>query len=150
MASEGGAQTDGFRFKFLLPLAPCQCFGPVNSRNGVVKPARFGISGREGQKHGRALLSGQVAGPGGHLHGLRSVAQLGPGIGGGDPGAVLQGLREIRLLPQCLCVMVHGFANAAQMLQGEDIAQCVVTIARLHPRAVVRELVITPLYQEYA
>jgi NAD(P)-dependent dehydrogenase (short-subunit alcohol dehydrogenase family) len=38
----------------------------------------------------------------------------------------------------------------AQMLQGDDIAQCVVTIARLHPRAVVRELVITPLYQEYA
>lgn len=38
----------------------------------------------------------------------------------------------------------------AQMLQPEDIAACVVTIAKLPPRAVVPELVITPLYQEYA
>ncbi len=38
----------------------------------------------------------------------------------------------------------------AQMLQPEDVAACVVTIAKLDPRAVVRELVITPLYQDYA
>ena len=38
----------------------------------------------------------------------------------------------------------------AQMLQPEDVAQCVVTIAKLPPRAMVPELVITPLYQEYA
>ena len=38
----------------------------------------------------------------------------------------------------------------AQMLQPEDVAACVVTIAKLDPRAVVRELVITPLDQEYA
>jgi len=38
----------------------------------------------------------------------------------------------------------------AQMLQPEDVAACVVTIAKLPPRAVVPELVITPLYQEYA
>jgi NAD(P)-dependent dehydrogenase (short-subunit alcohol dehydrogenase family) len=38
----------------------------------------------------------------------------------------------------------------AQMLLPEDIAEMVVAIARLHPRAVVPELVITPLYQEYA
>jgi NAD(P)-dependent dehydrogenase (short-subunit alcohol dehydrogenase family) len=38
----------------------------------------------------------------------------------------------------------------AQMLQPDDIAACVVTIAKLPPRALVPELVITPLYQEYA
>lgn len=38
----------------------------------------------------------------------------------------------------------------AQMLRPEDIAACVVTIARLPPRVVVPELVIVPLYQSYA
>lgn len=38
----------------------------------------------------------------------------------------------------------------AQMLQPEDIAACVLTIAMLPPRVLVPELVITPLYQEYA
>jgi NAD(P)-dependent dehydrogenase (short-subunit alcohol dehydrogenase family) len=38
----------------------------------------------------------------------------------------------------------------AQMLQPEDIAACVVTIAKLPSRALVPELVMTPLYQEYA
>lgn len=38
----------------------------------------------------------------------------------------------------------------AQMLQPDDIAACVVAIAKLPPRALVPELVITPLYQEYA
>lgn len=38
----------------------------------------------------------------------------------------------------------------AQMLQPEDIASLVVTIAKLPPRAVVPEIVITPLYQEFA
>jgi len=38
----------------------------------------------------------------------------------------------------------------AQMLKPEDIAACVVTIAKLPPRVLVPELVITPLYQEYA
>ena len=38
----------------------------------------------------------------------------------------------------------------AQMLQPEDIAACVLTIAKLPPRALVPELVITPLYQEYS
>jgi len=38
----------------------------------------------------------------------------------------------------------------AQMLQPEDVAACVVTIAKLPPRVVVPELVITPLYQDYA
>ncbi len=36
------------------------------------------------------------------------------------------------------------------MLQGEDIAQIVATIAELPPRAHVWEVVVTPLYQEYA
>jgi len=38
----------------------------------------------------------------------------------------------------------------AQMLRPEDIAACVVTIARLPSRAVVPELVIVPAYQNYA
>lgn len=38
----------------------------------------------------------------------------------------------------------------AQMLKPEDLAACVVTIAKLPPRALVAELIITPLYQEYA
>ncbi len=38
----------------------------------------------------------------------------------------------------------------AQMLQPEDIAALVVAIARLPHRALVPEVVITPLYQEYA
>jgi len=38
----------------------------------------------------------------------------------------------------------------AQMIKPEDIAACVVTIAKLPPRALVPELVITPVYQEYA
>ena len=38
----------------------------------------------------------------------------------------------------------------AQMLKPEDIAACVVTIAKLPSRALVPELVITPLYQDYA
>jgi len=38
----------------------------------------------------------------------------------------------------------------AQMLKPEDVAACVVTIAKLPARALVPELVITPLYQEYA
>ncbi len=38
----------------------------------------------------------------------------------------------------------------ARMLFPEDIAVMVVAIAKLHPRALVPELVITPLYQEYA
>jgi NADP-dependent 3-hydroxy acid dehydrogenase YdfG len=38
----------------------------------------------------------------------------------------------------------------AQMLQPEDIAALVVAIAKLPPRALVPELVVTPLYQEYA
>ncbi len=38
----------------------------------------------------------------------------------------------------------------AQMLQPEDIAACVVTIAKLPSRVLVPELLITPLYQEYA
>jgi NAD(P)-dependent dehydrogenase (short-subunit alcohol dehydrogenase family) len=38
----------------------------------------------------------------------------------------------------------------AQMLQPDDIGACVVAIAKLPSRAVVPELVITPLYQEYA
>ncbi len=38
----------------------------------------------------------------------------------------------------------------AQMLKPEDIAACVVTIAKLPHRALVPELIITPLYQEYA
>lgn len=38
----------------------------------------------------------------------------------------------------------------ARMLQPEDIAACVVTIAKLPERVLVPELVITPLYQEYA
>jgi len=40
--------------------------------------------------------------------------------------------------------------KVAQMLQPEDIAACVVTIAKLPPRASVPELVITPLYQGFA
>lgn len=38
----------------------------------------------------------------------------------------------------------------AQMLMPEDIAALVVTIAKLPPRALVAEVVVTPLYQEYA
>lgn len=38
----------------------------------------------------------------------------------------------------------------AKMVHPEDIAACVVTIARLPPHVLVPELVITPLYQEYA
>ena len=38
----------------------------------------------------------------------------------------------------------------AQMLMPEDIAAMVVTVAKLSPRALVPEIVITPLYQEYA
>lgn len=38
----------------------------------------------------------------------------------------------------------------ARMVHPEDIAACVVTIARLPPHVLVPELVITPLYQEYA
>ncbi|NLS92206.1 MAG: SDR family oxidoreductase [Planctomycetaceae bacterium] len=38
----------------------------------------------------------------------------------------------------------------AKMLLPEDIASMVVALAKLHPRAVVNELVITPLYQGYA
>lgn len=38
----------------------------------------------------------------------------------------------------------------AQMLQPEDIAACVVMVAKLPPRAVVPELVITPPYMPYA
>lgn len=38
----------------------------------------------------------------------------------------------------------------AEMLQPEDIAQMVVAIAKLPPRALVAEVVMTPLYQEYA
>jgi NAD(P)-dependent dehydrogenase (short-subunit alcohol dehydrogenase family) len=38
----------------------------------------------------------------------------------------------------------------AQMLLPEDIASLVVAIAKLPPRALVPELVITPLYQEYS
>ncbi len=37
-----------------------------------------------------------------------------------------------------------------QMLQPEDIAAMVVAVAKLPPRAVVPEMVITPLYQEYS
>ncbi|MHB8899387.1 MAG: SDR family oxidoreductase [Thermoguttaceae bacterium] len=40
--------------------------------------------------------------------------------------------------------------RVAKMLMPEDIASMVVALARLHPRAVVNELVITPLYQGYA
>jgi NAD(P)-dependent dehydrogenase (short-subunit alcohol dehydrogenase family) len=38
----------------------------------------------------------------------------------------------------------------AQMVTPEDIAACVVTIAKLPAQVLVPELVITPLYQEYA
>jgi NADP-dependent 3-hydroxy acid dehydrogenase YdfG len=38
----------------------------------------------------------------------------------------------------------------AQMLMPEDIAAMVVAISKLPPRALVPEMVITPLYQEYA
>jgi NADP-dependent 3-hydroxy acid dehydrogenase YdfG len=38
----------------------------------------------------------------------------------------------------------------AQMLQPEDIAAAVVMVAKLPPRALVPELIITPLYQGYA
>jgi NAD(P)-dependent dehydrogenase (short-subunit alcohol dehydrogenase family) len=38
----------------------------------------------------------------------------------------------------------------AQMLQPEDVATMVVSIAKLPERAIVPELVITPMYQEYA
>jgi len=38
----------------------------------------------------------------------------------------------------------------AQMLDPDDIAVMVVAIAKLPPRALVPELIITPLYQEYA
>jgi NAD(P)-dependent dehydrogenase (short-subunit alcohol dehydrogenase family) len=38
----------------------------------------------------------------------------------------------------------------AQMVHPEDIAACVVTIAKLPARVLVPELVIVPLYQEYA
>jgi len=38
----------------------------------------------------------------------------------------------------------------AKMLLPEDIAAMVVTLVKLHPRALVNELVITPLYQGYA
>ncbi|MFH1924420.1 MAG: SDR family oxidoreductase [Planctomycetota bacterium] len=38
----------------------------------------------------------------------------------------------------------------AQMLDPDDIAVMVVAIAKLPPRAIVPELIITPLYQEYA
>ena len=38
----------------------------------------------------------------------------------------------------------------AQMVMPEDIAACVVTLAKLPDRVLVPELVITPLYQDYA
>jgi NADP-dependent 3-hydroxy acid dehydrogenase YdfG len=38
----------------------------------------------------------------------------------------------------------------AQMLHPEDIAAMVVTVAKLPARALVSELVMTPMYQEYA
>lgn len=38
----------------------------------------------------------------------------------------------------------------AQMVHPEDIASCVVTIARLPGNVLVPELILTPLYQEYA
>jgi NAD(P)-dependent dehydrogenase (short-subunit alcohol dehydrogenase family) len=38
----------------------------------------------------------------------------------------------------------------AKMVHPEDIAACVLTIAKLPPHVLVPELVITPLYQEYA
>jgi len=38
----------------------------------------------------------------------------------------------------------------AQMLKPADIAACVVLVAKLPPRVLVPELVITPLYQEFA
>ncbi len=38
----------------------------------------------------------------------------------------------------------------AKMLQPEDVAACVVAVARLPHRALVPELVVTPLYQGFA
>ena len=38
----------------------------------------------------------------------------------------------------------------AQMLQPEDIAACVILAAKLHPRAVLSEVVVTPKYMLYA
>ncbi len=40
--------------------------------------------------------------------------------------------------------------RVAKMLQPDDIAALVVTIAKLPPRALVAEVVVTPLYQHYA
>jgi NADP-dependent 3-hydroxy acid dehydrogenase YdfG len=37
----------------------------------------------------------------------------------------------------------------AQMLHPEDIAACVVAIAKLPPNVLVPEVILTPLYQEY-
>ncbi len=38
----------------------------------------------------------------------------------------------------------------AKMVHPEDVAACVVTLAKLPPHILVPELVIIPLYQEYA
>jgi NAD(P)-dependent dehydrogenase (short-subunit alcohol dehydrogenase family) len=38
----------------------------------------------------------------------------------------------------------------AQMLQPEEVAACVLCVAKLPPRAMVPELIVVPLYQDYA
>ena len=38
----------------------------------------------------------------------------------------------------------------AQMLTPDDVAACVLLAAKLPPRVVIPELVVTPLYQEFA
>lgn len=59
------------------------------------------------------------------------------------PGEVNTPILELRPVPV-------PPEKRAMMLQPEDVAACVLTIAKLPPRALVPELVITPLYQEYA
>jgi len=68
-------------------------------------------------------------------HGIR-VTNIYPG----EVDTPILEQRPVPVPPEKRALMVHP----------EDIAACVVTIAKLPPNVLVPELVITPLYQEYA
>jgi len=113
--------------KRALPLA-----GPSYAASKFAATALGTAVGLEERSHGIRVTN--TVGLEERSHGIR-VTNIYPG----EVDTPILDQRPVPVPPEKKAVMVHP----------EDIAACVVTIAKLPPHVLVPELVITPLYQDY-
>jgi len=93
--------------------------GLLGGVGGVVEAAGFGVSGGEGADELRVGVFGQFAGPLGKSDGFGAVAEFGIGVGGENPGEIIEGDNVVGIETKRGAILVNRFGEASCIREGD-------------------------------